>query len=428
MFLGRLSALFQLSVVRQTLWLSALFFLITLVAWGGTYWMVAREMRAAVDARLSARMDAAIADLDAGRPLSSTDDDETIAIVADSGPDGFRSVDREDGGPEMRYLLRTTAHGRILLGEDTERQEELRDILAGGMQLSLLATILATGLLGALSAWRGQTRLNAINDGLAEVAQGRLDRRIALEGRDDLSLLAERIDATTARLERAMTRMRVQSSNIAHDLRTPLARLRAQIEGSLNDAADRRRAVGPRELNAALEQIDQITGTFEALLRLARIESGAGRESFSPVDLGALADRVVETFGPVVEDAGQTLRMAVSHAATINGDPDMLIQLAANLIQNALRHASDGRAVTMRVEGRRLTISDQGPGVPAAERETVLQPLYQGAAARHGEGVGLGLSLVRAIADLHGAELSLSDGPGGRGLSVAVRFPDLTRL
>ncbi|MBV6631498.1 MAG: HAMP domain-containing histidine kinase [Alphaproteobacteria bacterium] len=426
--MSRVKALLRLSAMRQTLWLLGLFSLITLVAWGGTYWLVQREMTLAVDTRLNERMEAAIAALDAGSGLPLPDTGETAAIVRTDQEDGFETVDMAPPGPEMRFLLQTTQHGRIRLGENTQRQEELRDILTAGMQVSLFGALLLSGLVGVWLARRGQARLNTISAGLAEVAQGRLNQRIVLDGQDDLSELADRINDTTARLDDAMTQMRVQSSNIAHDLRTPLARLRAQIETSLIAATERGHAVEPAELEAALEQIDQISGTFEALLRLARIESGAGREAFAPVDLGELADDIAQTFGPVIEDTGHALTVDRHQPASVNGDRALLVQLLANLVQNALRHGAEGQAIVLQVQGAMLTISDQGVGIPAGEREKVLQPLYQGEASRQGEGAGLGLSLVRAIAELHDAELTLSDGPGGRGLTVSVRFKPLTEM
>ncbi|MEM9440391.1 MAG: ATP-binding protein, partial [Pseudomonadota bacterium] len=112
----------------------------------------------------------------------------------------------------------------------------------------------------------------------------------------------------------------------------------------------------------------------------------------------------------------------------IRGDYDMLVQLLANLIQNALRHGANEQTITLRVHGLQVCVSDQGPGVPFEEREKVLQTLYQGEATRQGEGFGLGLSLVRAIAELHGADLRLTDGPKGRGLSVCLQFPTLTKV
>lgn len=414
--------------MRQALWLLGLFSVISLAAWGGTFLLFQREMLRNVDARLSARMEDAITALDAGQALPALNDGEIAAFVNVARRDGFETRDADGTETEMRYLLRTTSHGQLQLGENTELQEEMQDLLAGGMSVSLLATLFVTTLAGLWMARRSQARLNRINSGLAAVARGDLAARIALDGQDDLSLLADRINATTAQLEDAMTRMRVQSSNIAHDLRTPLARLRAQVETSLLEATEGGRTISPEVLGAALEQIDRITGTFEALLRLARIESGAGRDAFTTVDLGDLVAEITETFGPVVEDAGQTFMVENVDAAVIQGDHDLLVQLLANLIQNALRYGAGGQKITLRVHGRRLILSDEGPGIPFVDRENVLQPLHQGESSRQGEGYGLGLSLVRAIAELHGADLSLSDGPNGRGLRVALQFQRLTEL
>lgn len=428
MFLSRLNALFRLTAVRQTLWLLALFSLISMAAWAGTFFLVQREMLRGVDARLVLRMDTAIAALDAGEILPELNEGETAEFVETERRDGFETRDADGSETEMRYFLRTSPHGRLQLGENTELQEELRDLLAGGMTLSLLATLVVTTLTGIWMAQRSQSRLNTINIGLAAVARGNLDARIELDGEDDLSLLASRINDTTAQLEAAMTQMRVQSSNIAHDLRTPLARLRADVESRFKDATDKGRPISPDAIATALDQIDRITGTFDALLRLARIESGAGKQLFSTVDLGVLVNEVAETYGAVVEDAGQALQIEIAGAGTVLGDRDMLVQLLANLIQNALRHGAERQIVMLNAHGRRLIVSDAGPGIPFEERERVLQPLYQGESTRQSEGFGLGLSLVRAIAELHGAVLTLSDGPNGQGLSIAVQFPDLKEL
>lgn len=417
-----------MSAVRQALGFLLLFSAISIVAWGGTFYLVSREMQRNVDARLTESMDGAIASLDAGLDLSVSDRDETAAFVDDTVREGFRTEDLKGSSDEVRYLVRTTSHGRLQLGENTERQEELRDMLAGGMQISLIATIFLTSLFGLWIARRSQERVNAISTGLAKVAQGDLSARITLDGNDDLSLLADRIDNTAARLETAMTQMRVQSSNIAHDLRTPLARLRAQLESNLLALIEHERQVEVDDLEDALEQIDRITGTFEALLRLARIESGAGRDSFQTVHLRDLITEIIDTYGPVVEEAGQTLEIAIEDTTAISGDHDMLVQLLANLIQNALRYGANNQTIRLQVHGPRLIVTDEGPGIPFDQRENVLQPLHQGEATRQGEGFGLGLALVRAISELHGAELSLSDGPNGRGLRVTVKFPRLTKL
>lgn len=421
MFLSRYKSLFRLSAIRQALVLMSLFSVISIVAGGGTYWLVQSEMLRAVDTRLNTRMDSAIAALAAGEGLPMPEDGESAQLMKDTDRLGFWTDPEQ--GEETRYLQRQTPQGVILLGENTERQEELRDILATGMQISLLASLFTAGLAAVWMASRAQKRLNIITDGLADIACGQLDQRIVLEGNDDLSLVAGRVNSTTARLEQAMTDMRVQSSNIAHDLRTPLARLRAEIETSLTRLVENGRAITEDDLVEALDQIDQITGTFEALLRLSRIESGAGRARFGPVSLDDLIDRVRETFNPVVDEAGHRLLVEKVAPASVHGDPDLLVQLLANLIQNALRYGPLGQTITLRCHQTLLSVSDEGPGIPFAEHERVLQPLYQLKVDRQGEGLGLGLSLVQAIAELHEAEMSLSDGPNGHGLTATIRFP-----
>lgn len=418
----QLRPILRLSTVRQTLGLLTLFMAITLVAWGGTYWLVKREMLNAVDTRLSARMDEASSALAQGRALPAPEDGQTAEMGPESWPAGFLTMDSDGPGPEMRYLLHVTPHGRVLLGENTERQDELRDILAGGMRVTLLVSLLATVLAGLWMAKQGQRRLGRINEGLAQVAHGKLATRIALEGNDDLSLLSARIDATTERLEHAMNQMQVQASNIAHDLRTPLARLRARIESNLTALLKRNRQVTADDLGLALEQIDHISGVFNALLRLARIESGRGRETFAPVDLADIARNAIVELEPIVEETGQKLTLEITQSAVVAGDRDLLAQLVLNLLENALRYGPGDQTILLRVHGPRLSVSDQGPGIPLDEREKVLQPLYQREGTRQGRGFGLGLSLVRAICDLHQAQLSLSDGPGGRGLTVSVCF------
>ncbi|MEL6644849.1 MAG: HAMP domain-containing sensor histidine kinase [Pseudomonadota bacterium] len=402
--------------------------LISVLGLGGTYWLVRHEMLRAVDERLVMRMEAAVSAIEAGEGLPDPAPGQSAALVETERPDGFdtRDVGRENH--ETRFLLRSMEGGQILLGEDVERQEELRDILAAGMQLSLLATLFSTVVAGLWLAHRGQSRLDRLNAGLVRVASGSFDQPIALEGTDDLALLANRIDLTTERLGHAMTQLRVQSSNIAHDLRTPLARLRGGLESSLTEVVEHGRRVDPDVLDKALEEIDRITGTFEALLRLSRIESGAGRDAFRPVDLRDIVEDVSAAFGPVVEDAGQSLEMKMTAPETVDGDRDMLIQLVANLIQNALRYGADEQIISLQVHGRRMVLSDQGPGIPFEDRDKVLLPLYQSETTRQNAGFGLGLSLVNAIAGLHDATLVLSDGPHGKGLEVTVEFPKLTKL
>lgn len=422
--LKKFKDLLRLSTVRQTALLLILFSIISALSWGGTFLLVWFEMQRNVDARLTLRMEAAASALAQGLTMPAPGPGETATIVQSTRPDGFDTRNIGPENNETRFLLQTTPQGQILLSEDVERQEELRDILAGGMQLSLLATLVFTILVGLIMARRWQRRLNAVNSGLASVARGVLDDPILVDGDDDLALLAQRINTTTERLSYAMTQMRVQSSNIAHDLRTPLARLRGHLETHLMDAIATEETVALDILGEALEHIDRITATFEALLRLSRIESGAGREAFQPVDLQGLIEDTAATYAPVIEDQGQTLDVSIVDPATVSGDRNLLTQLVANLVQNALRYGAARQTISIQLHGNRLVFSDEGPGIPFEEREKVLVPLYQGEETRQNDGFGLGLSLVNAIAELHSAQLLLSDGPNGRGLSVCVVFTE----
>ena len=140
--------------------------------------------------------------------------------------------------------------------------------------------------------------------------------------------------------------------------------------------------------------------------------------------MSLLVDDIVQAFGAVVEDAGHTLSVTVKdQPVKVKGDRQLLVQLLGNLMQNALQHGAMGQAIDLTVDGHEVTVTDQGPGIGPTEREKVLQPLYQGEQSRQGAGYGLGLSIVRAIADLHDADLRLEDGPEGKGLAVKLVFP-----
>jgi len=440
MFLSRARRLTQQSTVRLALGLILVFLMVTAVAGALTFFFVQQEVNRMADARLTAQADLIEAAIAQDGDLPDPAVGQQYLVITDNGEIGslpFETPDRRDGayfydrqGPEFRYLIRTLPSGeRVVISENAERQDELLDTLLGGL-FAALGGILVIGIIASLwFALRSQRRLDLISAGLGKVAQGDLNARITLPGRaDDLSQLAGRINATTDRLSQSMEQMRVQSSNIAHDLRTPLARLRAGLETSLNDLALHEKPVAEDTLETALEQIDQLVATFNALLRLSRIESGAGKSAFKTVDLGDLAEHLSDTYRPVVDDCGQSLVLEITEPAQVLGDWDLLVQLLANLIQNALRYGEEGHVIKVQVHGHTVSLVDQGPGIPLDERENVLKPLYQMEKTRQNDGFGLGLSMVAATAKLHDATLSLSDGHDGRGLTVTIRFPKLTNL
>jgi signal transduction histidine kinase len=226
------------------------------------------------------------------------------------------------------------------------------------------------------------------------------------------------------RIEALMEGLRQVSTDIAHDLRTPLGRLRQRLEGAVLKS----RSTGEYEqaVEGAIAEADHLLAVFNALLRIARLEAGNRRQGFVRCDLAALTTAMVEVFQPTAEDGGQSLRWTNAAPVEVIGDADLLSQMIANLIENALRHTPPGSRIDIAVvclpSGRaELSIADDGPGIPADLRDKVFQRFYRLEQSRHTPGNGLGLSLVAATAQLHRVTITLSDNRPG--LKVSLLFP-----
>ena len=312
---------------------------------------------------------------------------------------------------------------RLLVGDEEERIEALDGALLRGFVGAFLGVIVL-GAAGGYALSRGVHRRLAAISGTAEaIIDGDLARRVPVRGaNDDLDRLALTFNRMLDRIAALMESLKQVSSDIAHDLRTPLTRLRQKLEAGQAAPADRGQA-----LEGALSDLDGILDTFAGLLRIAQIEGGARRAAFRPGDLAAIAATVVDAFAPSAEDAHQTLRLEAHGPVPVIGDPELLTQMLVNLVENALRHAGVGAAVRViaaRVEGAStLSVIDDGPGVPDRERERVFDRFYRLEASRSTPGSGLGLALVAAVAKLHGADVRLI----GRtpGLEARVTFPKL---
>jgi signal transduction histidine kinase len=210
------------------------------------------------------------------------------------------------------------------------------------------------------------------------------------------------------------------SDDIAHDLRTPLSRLRHRLEAT-------RAKLGPggeRDIEQSISELDSILETFSALLRIAQIESGARRAAFSNVNLGRILSTVSEAYAAVAEDQSQKLEVRIERDFSIRGDRELLTQMLANLIENAIRHCPAGVQIGVSLGqdagAPLLSITDTGPGIPESEHENVLRRFYRLETSRTTPGSGLGLALVKAVADLHGAAVELSDNRPG--LRISIRF------
>lgn len=353
-----------------------------------------------------------------GRPLVGR-------LAALATPPGW-SIAREPSGEgeRMRVLTVALPQGYILqVGDDEERIEALDSAVLQGFAWALLGVVLLGGAGGlALSAAVGR-RLGAISDTAEAIIDGDLHRRVPVRGsNDDLDRLALTVNRMLDRIADLMESLKQVSSDIAHDLRTPLTRLRNRLEAGLADASRREAA-----LEGALSDLDAILETFAALLRIAQVESGARRAAFLPCDLAEIAANVTEAFAPAAEDQRQSLAMEACGPAPVEGDPELLGQMLANLVENALRHAGEGAKVRVRAERRpdgvAVTVGDDGPGVPEAERARVLNRFYRLERSRTTPGSGLGLALVAAIAKLHGGDIALTDGAPGLVARVLLPAP-----
>lgn len=352
-----------------------------------------------------------------------------VANIKDiSVPMGWTTVEAATLGVSTDYPYRMFAgdlHGDYLVvGLSNADLDDLAEIILRGLGWAAVAVLFAAIAAGTLIASRLQRRLNAVTETLDRVASGDLSTRLGVTRRgDDLDVIADKINLTLSRLGALVEAMRQVSADIAHELRTPLNRLRIHIESAARHAAEG--VPVEDDLAAAALQSEAIDQTFSALLRIAQIEAGARREKFAPVDLAAIMASVGEVYADVAEDAGQSLRSDITDAAWVMGDRELLTQAFANLIENAIRHCPPGTQITCAVGaiGTAVTasVTDTGTGIPAAERDLVLRRLYRLEKSRTTTGNGLGLSLVKAVADLHGAEIALGD--VGPGLRVEMKFP-----
>lgn len=307
-------------------------------------------------------------------------------------------------------------------GEDVSEVEEVFFQGAAWAALLLVAISLSGGLALAV---RMNGRISEIRQALKEVAGGRFDIRMPKSSAgDDIDRLTALVDSTIARLGAAVAINRQITTDIAHDLKTPMNRLRIEIEDALALNQDGL-PVGD-QLAAMEKETAGVLATFDALLRIAQIESGARKARFEPVNLTALLSDVVELYDAHAEETGARLTLETpADLPAVPGDRELLAQLFANLIDNGLKHGGETPAVGIVAEADAqevsVRIADNGPGIPVEDREKVFRRLYRLEKSRTTPGSGLGLSLVKAISDLHDAGITLENAEPG--LAVIIRFP-----
>lgn len=319
-------------------------------------------------------------------------------------------------------LTTRIAGGTLIVAADRRDLQEI-DWQLKALFAAALAAMLALGVAAAaLVGWITRRRLARIDGTALAIISGELDRRVPRDGSgSEFDRLAGTLNRMLDRIAGLMANIRQVSSDVAHDLRTPLTRLTGHLDRALaiDEPAGR-----IAEIEAASAQAAELLEIFAALLRIAEIEGLADRLSREPVDLGALVEQMAETYRPDMEAKGHRLLCHVMLDVVMAGDRRLLSQAVANLLDNALRHTPSGTTVTLfvRREGgaRLLGVSDDGPGVDEADAERLFQRFARGEQARSTPGNGLGLALVAAIAAAHGGRASIMDGAG---FGIVLGFP-----
>jgi signal transduction histidine kinase len=344
-------------------------------------------------------------------------------------PDGWSTIPAYKLGLHGRrkYLLMagTVRGDRLIVGQSYQDIDKLEAIAAAGFGWTFIIVIVMAFVGGSIIGKKAQRRFRAVQDTMDRISKGDLSARLPLLGRgDDIDQLSAHINGALRQLEATVEGMRQVSTDIAHDLKTPLNRLRITIDEARRelDRNDKARLA----LDTAASEIEQVNRTFDALLRISQLEARTRRKRFRLLDMNGILRETAELYDGALEEPRCSLALDLkAKGCMINGDRELLIQLWCNLIENAIRHGPGGTrmriAASHSLNDLVVTMEDNGPGIPPEEREKVFRRLYRLERSRSTPGTGLGLSLVKAIAELHEASIRLED--AGPGLRVVIRFP-----
>jgi signal transduction histidine kinase len=311
---------------------------------------------------------------------------------------------------------------RLVVGRDVVERRGYSAIILQSFLVGVVGIILFSLLAGGITARRVLRRIDTIRDTSTKIMSGNLSERVPVTKRnDEFDGLATNLNAMLDRIEQLLQGLKEVTDNVAHDLKTPLTRLRNQAEAALRDSA----SAETREmaLETVIAESDRLIRTFNALLMIAKVEAGAPSGVLVPIDVSAIVADVAELYGPVAEDAGIEVTTDIEASVSLKANRELIGQAMVNLLENAVKYArtEDGSAgritVALRTMGDRavISVSDNGPGIPEAERDRVLERFVRLEASRSEPGSGLGLSLVNAVARLHGGSFRIeSNEPGVR--------------
>lgn len=334
--------------------------------------------------------------------------------------------DHDESGlhPARARQFQLTGGFRLLVGQDIQELNaaRLRVITALGWGVALTLVLGLAG--GFFISRRMLTRIDSINDTSQRIMAGDLGRRVPVGSRgDEFDQLSSNLNRMLDQIQELLDGIRQVSDNIAHDLKTPLSRLRQRLESLRESSA--LESEQARALEQAINEADRLLGLFNALLRIARIESESISTDIQPLVLSQLATDVVELYEPLAEEKHQKLKLLESTQSIVHADRDMLFQALANVLDNAVKYTPVGGIIEVNISHHGsqpvLSVCDSGPGIAEADQDKVFQRFYRGDVSRSSAGNGLGLSLVSAVTRHHGARVSLAGNDPG--LCVKLIFP-----
>ncbi|WP_135466988.1 sensor histidine kinase [Crenalkalicoccus roseus] len=375
-----------------------------------------------------------LVEAETGRRLAGNLDAWPPGVPQEGGPWFLARVPHDGTPTDARFYLVNLPDLRLLIGRDETERERLQGMLTEGL-IWASGAVVAFALLGAwLMRQALERRMRPAFATIAAIADGNLASRVALSGRgDEFDRLAATMNVMLDRIGTLMAGVRGVSDAIAHDLRTPIARARAKLEEALASAPEGT-ATKEETLRAAVEQgiadLDNISRIFQALLRIAEAEAGARRAAFARFDLPQVLADAAELYEATAEAREQSLTTDLPRRLDLVGDRDLLLQAVANLLDNAIKFTPPGGAVLLSARATEgwveIAVSDDGPGLAPEDRVHAGERFFRADRSRGTPGSGLGLSLVQAVASLHGGELRLEDAAPGReppGLRATLRLP-----
>jgi signal transduction histidine kinase len=447
---ARLSALWQTTTFRLTVLYGLVFALGTVALLGMVYLQSAVYLTHRVDGILNTEADALASSppqeasqrIDAALAL----DGEKTSVFALLSPTGAWIAGNLQAAPpglspggrpveiaptpsfhaNARLIARTLPSGdELVVGRDVNQLREIRWIIASALIWSGILIILVGLACGTALSIGPLRRLRTLQAAGRDIAGGNLKRRMPTSSRhDELDMFAGTVNYMMDEVERLMSEVKGSTDTIAHDLRTPLTRARAQLH-RLGQGP----TIQPEDIARVTAEIDEVLERFRALLRISELEARERHASFARAELTGIVDQVVDLYQPLAEAKGVKLSVGERRWATVEADPKLLFEAVSNLVDNAIKFTGEGGAVEVRLghdpARPEIIVQDNGPGIPAGERTAVLQRFYRGERHRLTSGSGLGLSIVTAIMRLHGFELVLRDAHPGLEAVIACRTQEL---